>query len=404
MITSSQKNVAAFNEQVVQISKEISRGEWNNRSDELGQKITDLMSSIAELHLDNGAGKEALNSVQSLNESLIKSPSKNSTIRGIVKTIRSINLPNKSIKNIQHTLNIEIPKLRGYETKHEISDSLRAFRLSIKKHAPDAEEALARWISYNKIPLAKLRLTHKEIVSVVPYLTYLDLSGMKLNPTEILSILNLAQNANHVILTGLSLGKELPELPANVKVLNCEQTNLEEISTPPGLERLYCAGNDFLRSISFNEGLKHVDCHNCPNLVNLSPELPESMESFNSDSCINLEQSSKINTGLKTYSCANCPLLEIPSLNEGLLAFDCSDNSISILPALPSTLASLEATELPNLRALGVLPDELERANFSGCPFLTQLTNIPESLKEIHLVGTPLNLPAYDPDDLTVYR
>jgi len=152
-------------------------------------------------------------------------------------------------------------------------------------------------------------------------------------------------------LSGLEL-TSLPDLPANLKILNCGFNKLIKLpKLPDTLLELYC-GNNKLTSL---------------------PDLPK---------------------GLQTLVCNHNELTSLPELPNGLQNLNCKFNKLTSLPDLPNSLQELvcyqnELTNLPEL------PNTLEILDFETNR-ITNLPILPRNLKHLVCHTNPINLKDID--------
>ena len=101
---------------------------------------------------------------------------------------------------------------------------------------------------------------------------------------------------------------ELPDLPNELKELNCaDNNNLETLpELPDGLRTLYCFANSLTTLPELPNGLKELSC--AANYLETLPELPN---------------------GLKKLSCSGNQLETLPELPDGLEELYCSLNGFS---------------------------------------------------------------------------
>ena len=144
---------------------------------------------------------------------------------------------------------------------------------------------------------------------------------------------------NQLDLGGLDL-EQLPELPARVKILNCDRNKLSYLPPlPAGLKELNCTFNSLIELPILPTGLKKMMC--VGNGLTILPELPLGLEELNC-SQNNLTRLPKLPLGLKILICSFNNLTELPTLPPKLNILWCYNNKLTTLPDLPLSLDNYE--------------------------------------------------------------
>lgn len=114
-----------------------------------------------------------------------------------------------------------------------------------------------------------------------------------------------------------------------------------------------------------------------------------------------LKELPEIKEGVKTLNCSDNNLTKIPKLPSTLRKFSCNKNEDLIeLPELPEGLLELDCRNL-NIKELPKLPSTLKILNCGGCNFISELPELPDSLVNLHAVECNLSTLPELPEGLT---
>jgi len=148
------------------------------------------------------------------------------------------------------------------------------------------------------------------------------------------------------------------------------------------LTYLSVAGNN-IKDLTGIDGFTNLTDLNCSfNSLTVLPTLPTGLISLN---CYNdtLTSLPTLPTGLISLNCYNNTLTSLPNLPSGLQYLDCYNNSLTSLPTvLPSSLRGLDCRS-NKLNSLPTLPSTLQKLNCS-LNKLTSLPTLPSTLTELY--------------------
>ena len=226
--------------------------------------------------------------------------------------------------------------------------------------------------------LGMLRVSHDT------FLTAEKALGHAFTWSDLLTALSeLPPSVSSLCLNNLALDN-FPPVPTNIKGIYVENCYAADFKTPEHLENL-AIQNSTLTSLTLNEGLIFLGFNRCSftNFV-----VPKS---------------------LLTYSQNHSPIKTLPVLPEGLLSLSVDHTELEELPSLPPRLEQLHCGNNERLKAIPVLPPTIKGIHAMNCTFesfqtipdgcvkiilnnnnLTTFPSIPESVKEICLIGNPV--------------
>ena len=119
----------------------------------------------------------------------------------------------------------------------------------------------------------------------------------------------------------------LPELPKDLKILECHNTQITSLPVlPDGLLHLYCDNTQITSLPELPDGLLNLYCDNTQ--ITSIPKLPGT---------------------LRQLLCDNTQITSLPELPDSLQLLWCSNTQITTLPELPDTLQSIACEKNPLL-------------------------------------------------------
>lgn len=168
--------------------------------------------------------------------------------------------------------------------------------------------------------------------------------------------INYFTGLDSLTIRNISLLK-LPELPKELKYLDCGINNLSTLpDLPKGLVYFDCSFNNLSSLPTLPTGITDFDCSS-NNISNL-PLLPNGLKKLNigSNSISNLPD---LHNELIHFDCSSNNISHLPKLPVNIEFFDCSYNNIDNLPNLPKGITELHV-ESNNITHLPELPVNLK--------------------------------------------
>lgn len=145
--------MTSFIQQTQEVTKQINRGEWNNREGELARKLNTLFESNKALLVNQTIQEkdEHVADMHSLSQSLDDLKSKSTKINEFIAKLEVI--LNSKYEAIEKDL-ATLPA----GNSHQIDEGVKLFRHLIQENYKGAKERFAEWIAFAEVPLSKLKL------------------------------------------------------------------------------------------------------------------------------------------------------------------------------------------------------------------------------------------------------
>ena len=314
--------------------------------------------------------------------------------------------------------------------------------------------AIARWIDYNKIPLAfvvsnfgpeilrvlRLHLRYVNLLNfdfsiLKPLFRHADSSAINLTSrsendihefiqncpniktliikTDLITSLparisqleslncqkctklkNLPKQMNKLLFLNCSQTniKQLPDVMNSLKYLNCDNTKITKLSSKmDNLEKLDCCNTHITEISSILPKLEYLDCHECTYLTHL----PAGMVSLLELDCSECDSLTTLANDMKSLLKLFCDLCDkltaLPDNMESLLTLTCRDGSVTTLGKGMRHLRYLDAGSSDLIS----LPSDLDSLRELDCRF-TGITVLPDnlhSLRKLCCIGLGITLP-----------
>ena len=340
-----------------------------------------------------------------------------STVDVVARVAISAAIGTYFIYNHNKTSNNQLNLIQNPRTSIPSSVIERVVNKQLNQQEEERFKKIAQTINEENKSIKDIQNTHsltnKELLSLAPYLTYGDFTGLEspllqqmlekcscletliikcnneikeiaLPPSGLLSLKKLECVSCRCLTT-------LPNMP-NLTYLNCSKCNFDELPELPNLTNLECYNCDYLNVLPKLPNLTDLDCSECrylellpelPNLIRLQcydtkltrlPELPNLIE-LCCDECKFLTELPKLPNLIQLF-CSNSKLTKLPEL-PNLISLNCSNCNLNKLPELTKLTQLIccnsNLTKLPELTNLTYL-------NCSNCN-LDELPKLPNLIK-----------------------
>jgi Leucine-rich repeat (LRR) protein len=302
------------------------------------------------------------------------------------------------------------------------------FQQAIQEICPSCFDECLKLIPAEVTKITSLNLTGKNISSLVGIEAFTALQSLNLSNNTLICIPYLPQT-----LTTLTIDADkitcLPSYNPNLKVFNAAgqpisppvnctgfipDVNFAKAIRnscsyciddcnnllPPAkeIQSLYLSSSYKISDLTGIEGftnLQSLDCNN--NSLSILPKLPSKL-TFLDCSYNQLKQLSVLPETLKTLQVSNNQLTQLPKLPDALQNLNCSNNQLIQLPILPEILQSLNCSN-NQLTQLPVVPETLKTLQTTNNQ-LTQLPKLPRTIQELNCSNNQLSQLPQLPDFL----
>jgi hypothetical protein len=196
-------------------------------------------------------------------------------------------------------------------------------------------------------------------------------------------------NTNKRTLDISNLGLEaLPKLPNNLKRLNCNNNPIKLLNNlPNSLKKLKCEGTLIKNFINMPSCLFNLNCSRTS--INSIDNLPDKLKILIADNCDNLEIINFLPSGLEFLSLECSPIKSIKYFPVNLITVDLTETNIEYVPTLPDTLREFYYRITYKLKGFTNIPRSLKILHIGECDNVL-LPQLPDGL--LKLIIPSLNM------------